>query len=254
MRLRWRKTLAALATLAAVASLGVSAAAQLHLEPTAGAAFAQKWGRCGGQVTATITGASVAVTGIDTGCSGTTLIVYVRSGSTTLTASGTASGTSLTLTLPSAPDTVGGALVTADTWPLPTTWEKIATTLPLVSCAPVSGNGTCTATVTGITSWGYPTLSDYNLNVTVSSTSDTAVTWQVTINLSSPDLPFVASDLSDTQGGLVKISASSCSASPRTVTVKGTTGWGNYHKVKPGQTSNLQVHGSTSGSGGLLDC
>ncbi|MFT4109288.1 hypothetical protein [Propionicimonas sp.] len=254
MRLRWRGALAVLAAVATVASLGASAAAQLDLRATASAPLAQKWTRCGGQVTATVTGASVAVTGIDTACAGTTVTAYVRAGSTTLTASGTASGTSATLTLPSTPGTVSGALVTAGTWPLPTTWAQTQTTLPAVSCAPVSGSGTCTAAVSGITSWGYPSLTDYNLNVTVSSSSSSAVTWQVTFNLSSSDLPFVASDLSDNQGGLVKVSASSCSASPRTVTVKGTTGWGNYHQVMSGQSSSLQVHATTSGSGGLLDC
>lgn len=254
MKLRLRSALAVLAVLAAVASLGTSAAARLDLRATSGAPLALKWTRCGGQVTATVTGASVAVTGIDAACAGTTLTAYVRSGSTTLTASGTVSGTSATLTLPSTPDTVSGALLTAGTWPLPTNWRQTLTTLPAVSCAPVSGSGTCAASVTGITAWPYPSLTDYNLNVTVSSTSASALTWQVTFNLSSSDLPFIASDLSDNQGGLVKVSASSCSASPRTVTVKGTTGWGNYHQVMSGQSSNLQVHGTTSGSGGLLDC
>ncbi len=254
MRLRWRSTLASLAALAAVASLGVSAAAKLSLQNSAGSPLFQTWSRCSGQVKATITGASVTVTGIDSACSGKTLAAYVRSGSSTLTASATVSGSTVTLTLPSAPATVSGALVTAGTWPLPTVWEQTQTTLPAVSCSAISGTGTCTATVTGITSWGYPTLSDYNLNVTVSSSSTTPVTWQVTINLSSTDLPFVASDLSDTQGGLVKVSATACSASPRTVTVKGTTSWGNYHQVQSGQSSNMQVHGMTSGSGGLIDC
>ena len=254
MRLRWPVTLASIVALGMLGPRGTSAAAQLDLQKTTSAPLAQTWSRCSGPVTATVTGSSVSVTGLDAACSGASLVTYVRSGSTTLTASGKASGTSATLTLVSAPGTVSGVLVTADTWPLPTTWSQTQTTLPAVSCAPVSGNGTCAATITGITSWGYPTLSDYNLNVTVSSTSETAVTWQVTINLSSTDLPFEATDLSDNQGGLVKVDSSSCSASPRTVTVRGTTNWGNYHKVKPGQSANLQVHGSTSGSGGLLNC
>jgi hypothetical protein len=240
--------------LAAVASVGVSAAAKLNVQTGGGTPLIKAWSRCSGQVKATITGASVAVTGIDSACSGTTLVAYVRSGSSTMTASTTVSGTTATLTLPSAPATVSGAIVTAGTWPLPTVWEQTQSTLPAVSCSAASGTGTCTATVTGIDKWGYPTLSDYNLTVTVSSSSTTPVTWQVTINLSSIDLPFVASDLSDTQGGLVKVSATACSATPRTVTVKGTTSWGNYHQVQAGQTSSLQVHGATSGSGGLVDC
>jgi hypothetical protein len=102
--------------------------------------------------------------------------------------------------------------------------------------------------------WGYPTPTDYLISATVSSSSATPVTWQVTINLSSSDLPFLATNLSDNQGGLVKVSATSCSASPRTVTVKGTTSWGNYHQVQAGQTANLQVHGTLSGTGDLLSC
>lgn len=250
----WRRsTLALLVALAAVASIGVSAAAKLDLHATGRAPLIKTWSRCSGQVKATVTAASVVITGINPACSGRTLTAYVRSGSTTLTASTTASGSTATVTLPSAPATVSGAIVTAGTWPLPTVWEQTQTTLPTASCSPVSGSGTCTATVTGLIYWPSPP-NEYMMTITVSSNSATPVTWQVTINLSSGDLPFLATDLSDTQGGLVKVSATTCSASPRTVTVKGTTTWGPYHEVWAGKTSALQVHGTLSGAGGLINC
>lgn len=236
------------------AAVGLSAAAGMSLGATSRAPVIKGWSRCSGQVSAAVTGTTVNVSGIDADCSGKALAVYVHSATGTISATATASGSTAAFTLPSQPAGVDGVLVTAGTWPLPTAWSQPSAVLPAVACAPASGSGTCTATISDLNYWGWPTTSDYNLTVKVDSVSSTPVTWQVTINLSSADLPVLASDLSDTQGGLVKVSATSCAASPRTVTVKGTTGWGSYHQVKAGQTQTLQVHGFTSGSGGLINC
>lgn len=250
---RWtRKKLIAAALVAALALAGQSTAAQLSVASARQLPVLASWARCGGTATAALNGASVTISGLASSCDNASISVHVHSASGVQTASGTASGGGATLTLPSSPGTVDAVLVRVDTWALATTWSQ--TFLPVVSCAAIAGSGTCEATVTALTSWGYPTLNNYLLSVQVSSTSKTPVKWQVTLNLSHSSLPFVATDLSDTQSGLVKVSATSCSTTPRTVTVKGTTGWGNYDQVSVSNTVSMQVQGTLFGSGGLINC
>ncbi len=58
----------------------------------------------------------------------------------------------------------------------------------------------------------------------------------------------------DTSGGLVLISNSGCSATPRTLTVKGTTNWGTFNTVVSGRVSEFQVQGQNSVEGNLINC
>ena len=156
------------------------------------------------------------------------------------------------------PSEVVGVALTLGTWGVRTAWTSTAVTVPALSCAVVQGNpnSTCVATVTSSTEWGYPTTTDFLRAVTISSTSNSPVTWQLTINLSDPGFPFLAKALADGQGGLVLISTSGCGASPRTVTVQGTTAWGGYEKVSSGTPRQLEVHGYASNqpSTMLLNC
>ena len=164
-----------------------------------------------------------------------------------------------TVTVPSyAVAQASGLALTIATWGVPTTWTSTVVTLPAFSCAVVQGNpnSTCVATVTNATEWGYPTTTDFLRGVTISSTSNSPVTWQLTINLSDPGFPFLARALADGQGGLVLVGTSGCSASPRTVTVQGTTAWGGYEKVSSDTPRQLEVHGYVSNqpSTMLLNC
>ena len=157
-----------------------------------------------------------------------------------------------------APSEVVGVAMTLGTWGVRTAWTSTAVTVPALSCAVVQGNpnSTCVATVTSATEWGYPTTTDFLRSITISSTSNSPVTWQLTINLSDPGFPFLAKALADGQGGLVLVSTSGCGASPRTVTVQGTTAWGGYEKVSSDTPRQLEVHGYASNqpSTMLLNC
>lgn len=218
-------------------------------------------------VTNATTGSSattVTVSGLDaSACSGKTIQLWLRdSAAGTLTAtSATVSASTATITVPVyTPANVVGAIVYLGGWGAPTTWTYTPpTTLPAFTCEVLNGsNKTCTATVTSTTSWSedWPTITTWIKTVQVSTTSSGSVKWQVTINLSSPDLPSFAKSLKDNQGGLVLVSTSGCSATPRTVTVKGTTSWGSYDTVTAGNPVSLQVQGSSmaGSTGNLLTC
>ena len=169
-----------------------------------------------------------------------------------------ASSATATVTVPSYPVAqASGLALTIATWGVPTTWTAAAVPLPGVTCT-VPGNpaATCAATVTGGTSWGYPTATDFLRTVTISTTSTTPVPWQLTLNLSDPGLPFLARTLTDGQGGLVLAGTSGCAASPRTVTVTGTTAWGGYDQVAAATPRGLEVHGYAAAQPGasLLTC
>lgn len=261
-RLAWSALV--LAFLCAVAGIGGAEASRLTLVLGQGPAVAGRWSRCAsGPVAVTIKGATVTVAGLAaTPCGGKTLAVYLRDGSTTRTQTTTISAASATVTFPTAPTDVKGVVVYLGGWPVTTTFEVVPTgPLPSVGCVSRDNPAlTCTATITSVNSWGWPTLSDYLMNVTVSTTSTTPVRWQLTFNLSSPDLPFVARKFWDGKSGAtVKVSASECSAAPRLVVVDGTTAWGSSHPyVSAGSTRELQMGGTTTSSGGqshvLIDC
>lgn len=253
MRTRW--PLAALLVLAVLAAgLVGGSASQLGLAQPA-RPLATSFSRCSGN-TLTITGTAVAVSGIDAAaCSGKQLTVHVRSGGSTLTVSGTISAATATLTLPSAVTSANGVAASIATWLVPVNWSVTPGALPAASCVSIDDPQlTCSAAITELNYWGYPTTSDYNATIRVTSTSTTPVRWQVTINLSNSAFPMLAKKVSDTQGGLVKVSASACTDSPRLLVVKGTTSWGPYHQVSAGNPHDMQLHGHLTGTGGLINC
>lgn len=218
-------------------------------------------------VTNTTTGATatqVTISGLNNStCSGETVQLWLRDATSTVAVtSGTVTASSLALTVPSyTPANVAGAIVYVGGWPVTTTWTYAPPVqLPLVSCEPVGG-GSETCTVAEFDdgsskSWtnGEVTYWQKWFLVTTTSTSTDGVPWQVTINLSHSSLPAYAASLTDNSGlGLVLVSTSDCSASPRTVTVKGNTEWG-WNTVTNTNSRAFQVTGATTGTGGLLSC
>lgn len=155
-------------------------------------------------------------------------------------------------------------LVTSDTWPLMT--ELIADeTSPVEVLECRTPSGTCDIKINSLF-FQWPGDSFW-LVAEFSSSSPVKEQWEVTINLSSPELlvpntapideRVPATWLGDAQDGLVKVGSTACSADPRTVTVKGTTSWGEYNYIGGGLPSKqLQVFGSLSLSNGsaLIDC
>lgn len=261
---RGRALLAVLLATLLVASGAVSASAATL---TSQASFRQEaWSRCTNQPV-TVTGAqgasTVALTGLDPACSGTTVRAHLASGGVTYTAPVTITGGTATVGAFSPPglalSPAASALVTADGWALPTTTSVTGVTQPFLTCTtPAHPGATCTAVVTATNSWSeqWPTITTWNRTIEVRTTSATPVTWQVTINLDDPGVPaHPTRRLADTQGGLVLVSAAPCTATPRTVTVRGTTSWGSYHQVSATRSITFQVRGSSiAGTGNLLSC
>ncbi|NUU18915.1 hypothetical protein HP550_16815 [Cellulomonas humilata] len=202
---------------------------------------------------------AVTVSGIKgSTCATGRVIVYGSSapGTIVFTGTGTVTGTTMTATSSAfTPPASAAAAVylTLNGWLVRATWAYTPPPPPLLSCTtPYDATATCTATVASGTQWPTPPT-DYLGMVRISTTSTTAVRWRITMNLSDATLPFLAKALLDTQGGLVLIGTVDCAATPRTITVEGTTAWGNYNTVVAGRTENLQVHGySTVQSGTLL--
>jgi hypothetical protein len=183
--------------------------------------------------------------------------VYVRSGGTTQSVSTTVGGSTANLTLGTAATAVDGAAATLNTWLVPSSWTAVQAPVPLVSCVSLDNPSLPCSVVmdAGGSTWGYPVTTDWIRSFEISTTSNRPVRWAVTINLSHSDLPVLASDLWDNTGsGLVLVSASACSASPRTVTVKGTEAWGDHHLVTSKKPVKISLHGATSGSGQLINC
>ena len=258
-RTRLAALVAALLTLLAVVSLSPASAAQLALSTRKLGAFVVE--RCtNGPLPATsgtVSGGSstqVVLSAIPVACRGkqASLRLFTAAGAALATTDTVvtlpAGSATATVTVPSyAVAQASGLALTIATWGVPTTWTSTAAPLPGFSCA-VPGNPsvTCAATVSSSTEWGYPTTTDFLRSVTISTTSTTPVTWQLTINLTDPGFPFVAKALADGQGGLVLVSTSGCSAAQRTVTVQGTTAWGGYDQVSAGSSRGLEVHGYAS--------
>lgn len=241
----------------------IGSAAALGLQGTAGRPWVQTTARCqSGPVavttSATGTASSVRVTGVDAACAGAPLTVTLYDPA--VTSSSTASRR-FTGTAPAAATTTvtGGsfrpaanlvARVTIGGWLVPSSWSWA----PAVSCVIPSAPATpCTATVTSTNQWPSPPTT-YMWSLAVSTTSPVPVAWQVTFNLSDPAFPFVAGALNDVQAGLVLVSSSPCGASPRLVTVRGTTAWGDYHRVQQGTVREMQIQGDRTGTGNLLTC
>ncbi len=150
-----------------------------------------------------------------------------------------------------------GVLITADTWPLRTEATVTDPDPGTVPGAPVSctiPDGECTVTTRKYVYWEAGGIQYYELHVDLSSDSPTEQVWTATINLSSDELPFLASAVQNHQaGGLTNIVTSACDVTPRTITVQGNPGW-NRDKVGAGKTADIDIQGQSAGTGNLLTC
>lgn len=174
----------------------------------------------------------------------------VRSGTAVLGADGSA-----TVTLDRAvdPAEVTAAAATLAGWAVRSTWTWTPPApAPALSCRVVNRpTGVCSATVTAVSSWGWPSATHWQMDIAVTSDRpDVAQEWELTIDLSDGRLPFVPRGV-QSNGGLVL--QSGCSAMPRLV-VRGTSGWGDYHRVWQGQTRAVYLQGYRTESGNLLTC
>lgn len=267
MRLRSRRTrqwpasrqllLGVLLALIAVFGLTEAAASQINLGPGGSRPVTAKWARCSGnQLTVTITGSTAAVSGLNaSACSGKTLRLFVRSGTSTLTTSAAISGATASLTLPSAVTTAAGVAATIGTWAVPVTWSVVTPTLPAFGCSiPSSPTVPCTVTLTKDEGWTEGGLQVWQKSIQLTTTSTQPVAWRLVINLSHSSFPFVAKRLHSTDGHAVFQSTSGCTATPRTVTVTGRQDWGQ-DTISATKSVTLQLRGDSVGSGGnLLNC
>lgn len=198
------------------------------------------------------TSTQVVLTGLGTACAGRAVQLRLWGTAGALAAGDTmatlpSTGTSATLTVPTyTVSAVRGMALAIGTWGIATTWTP-PVALPAIGCTvPADPTKTCTVAVSGGTQWGSPPT-DYLRSFAVTTTSTTPVVWQLTFDLSDTTVfPFLAARLTDQQSGLVLVGAPQCSANPRTVTVQGTTVWGDYHTVVAGQTRGLELHGYAS--------
>lgn len=243
---------------AVISGGSVAAASSLHLVSAPRPMFAAAAKCSAEQVEVGIEGASANFS-LPEGCLNLPIGVHVVGASGTLEAFTTGQEDN-TVVLPATPEETEGVLLTADSWVLRTSWyatEKPPVDDSIFTCT--VPQGTCRVEITSINKWSessWPTIDTYQVKAEVLSDSLTAQPWQVTINLSSPQLPFLAQGLQDVQyGGLVKVGSTDCSATPRTVTIKGTDTWGQYHLVGAGLPSrNIQIEGRLTKTGNLLSC
>ncbi|MFI2753162.1 hypothetical protein ACGIF2_06985 [Cellulomonas sp. P22] len=260
--------LAALCVVATVLGLSTASASTLPLARSRLTVFGAA-DRCTPAVVAApvttsgSTSTQVVLSGLRAGCAGRAVQLRLWGAGGALAATDTTAtlpaGTSATLTVPTyTVSAVRGVALAIGTWGITTTW---APPLPAVGCTvPADPAKTCTVTQVGNgTQWGTP-LTEYLRTFQVTTTSTDPVVWQLTFNLSDTSVfPFLAGRVSDQQNGLVLVATSSCSANPRTVTVRGTEGWGEYHTVAAGQARGLELHGYASSAGSpsaqtLLTC
>lgn len=251
----------ALATLVVVAvAAGLSCASAAGLQVAGGQLWTDTASHpCPSSLTVTRTGSgptssSVVVTGTAP-CAGRTLGVAVQSGttfrqgtaiaeadgSTTVNLGGTYTATAVT-----------GVAATADGWNLSATWVPPAA-LPLASCRAINNPAlTCYATLTQITSWGYPATTNYHATLTVSSPSATADTeWEVTVNLADPAFPFVSVAMSHNNASELA-PGWTCAQMPLLV-VDGQSGSGSA-LVGGSKTVAFYFEGRTTGAGNLATC
>jgi hypothetical protein len=249
-----------------VAGLQTADAARLRLATTTKPAVALQ-SRCGtGPVTVRPTGAATAgrytqvrVAGVDGPCRGGRVVVYTTSGVVALDGSGTLSAgaftasTTTAFTPPGA--STGRAYVTLDGWPVAATWNPAPVSVPVVTCRvlhPTAGQ-TCAAVVTSVVSWGYPSATEYNAYVQVSSTSPaTDVEWEVTVNLADAALPFVARSM--THNNQSQLGPGwTCAQLPALVLTGQATS--SSALVGGGRVVDVYLNGrATAGSGSLYSC
>lgn len=213
--------------------------------------------RCSGNTVAVaVTGTAVTVTNIDgSACAGLSLRLDVRADGATQTVSGTVSGASLALTLPTAVTTFSSGLVTIDTWGVPSTWTVKPVAVPFLSCESITDSSLpCTATVERLTApWPSGGGQVLELMIRVSTTSTKKLRWAVTINFSSSELPYLAKGAQDIQNGLVVVDPVVCTASPRTLKVRQVTNWDTAW-VSSSQTATIDMFVYSTATGNLFTC
>lgn len=261
-----RVVIGAVATVVVVllgAGLTAASAASVPLRPGTLVAFAVS-DRC---TTATLTVRPAATSGrsqavvipdLPSECLGRPYVLRLFGASGPLAATDTTgtlptSGTTATLTVPRyAVAGVTGVALTVSTWGVRTAWSTAPTGPAGVTCrVPADPAARCDVALVSGGDWS----GNYLRRFEVTSPSATPVVWELTFDLSDTgQFPFLARAFTDVQGGLVLRSTSGCAASPRTVTVGGTTSWGSYDTVGAGRSSGLEVHGGTVGTGSLLTC
>lgn len=241
-----------------VAMLGVSFATSLTLSSPTAPSFAAD-ARCSSAAASVNVTQGTARVAIPQGCQSQNIRLYVGAGNGAYSVE-VEDGE--TVSLPAGFVEPEAALVTAGTWPLPTNLEvdqpPVGDDSPFVCTV---AQGECTVENLTINPWSenWPVIDAYNASGSITSTSPTKQEWTLTINLSSPYFPFVADGVNDIQNGLVHLGDSGCSANPRTITVKGTTTWGEYDYVWEGApTRNFQINGNLGTRPGknynLLSC
>lgn len=155
-----------------------------------------------------------------------------------------------------------GALLTADTWPLSTKWTLLDPPEPgdsPVTCQLIP-SGECEVTDLSLTSWGWPETDTYIVFGKVVSSVEKPTLWKITINLSDDYFPFEANGLWALNQGVVRESDSGCDAQPRTITLTGTTEWGQHQYTWAGAAPRpFQVQGQLTDPNGpgapiLMSC
>lgn len=241
-----RRLLIALCAFVLMVSVaGVAYAADLGLSsptrPSLGVAE-----RCA-QTTVTIAGTAwvnpLTVSGLPPACGGLPLKIWLHDSDSTHTISTEVppEGGEVTLSPAFSVGPHTDALATIDSWPMPTTMEIYT---PFVSCrTPQDLSLGCTAEATDPHGWpdGY-----WQSTVTISTTSQTSVEWELMFNLDDSSVPVQPTRYLSHYGGLTPTSVPDCDAAPRTVTAAGDSeGWHNERVGGDGPTSHeLGVQGS----------
>lgn len=248
--MRSRVLVAAAAVVAALVGAQTAFAAQLQLAPPR-LPHVTTVARC---ATATVTvkpvtSTTVTVTGIPAGCVGRPVQVWLGYGTnSTVAGSTTAAGGSATVTLPSfTAAAIDGVHVRLDGWPVTAIWGYTTIpVLPLVSCTPSDGIGTCTTSWSQQTSWGEGGGTRFHWILNVTTTSTTPVNWTVTFNFSDPASPYYPTWVNEDAGGSSQLVSASCGP-PRTVTVKGNSSWG-FGAVTASSPRQVHIQGGTAGT------
>lgn len=235
-----------------VSVLGLSAASTLTLTaPTAPAQTAVS--KCSTQVAAVNFEAGQALLDVPEECADEPLNLYVASDSGTETVPVPAHATQVPVGSSNPKD----ALLTAGTWPLVTSWA--------ISGGPGIGDepflcelipeGTCE--VANLVLWVHPDGNAYQAKAEITSPYADRRPWRLTINLSSPEFPFLADEVIETDGRFVVESDSGCTARPRTITAVSAS----WASVSASSSQNLQFWGmspvgATGPAGGtvVLSC
>lgn len=246
------------AVMLVVAMLGVSFATSLTLSSPTAPSFASD-SRCSSSPASVSVTEGTAQVVVPEGCQSQDISLF-------LGASGAAYSVEVvsgqTISLPTEFSRPQAALVTVGTWPLPTSLDvgepPVVDDSPFTCTVPA---GECTVENLELSAWSssnWPEINEYNASGSITTTSPTKQEWTLTINLSSPAFPFVADGVNDTQKGLVLLSDAGCVQVPRTITVKGTTTWGDYNYVRAGKPRNFQINGDLRVRSGktynLLSC